>query len=73
MISDRVSSGNTSIPCIVLAKDGNSQETFPVLQKEKARDPDLSFNPSVNNLVSKANAELKYRVIRALVRPMSED
>ena len=27
----RLSSGNT--PCVVLAKDGNSQESFPVLWK----------------------------------------
>ena len=41
------------LPCVVLAKDGNSQETFPVLWKEEARNPDLFFNPSINNLVSK--------------------
>ena len=29
----RLSSGNTFIPCVVSAKDGNSQETFPVLRK----------------------------------------
>ena len=29
----RPSSGNTFIPCIVLAKDDNSQEAFPVLRK----------------------------------------
>ena len=45
--------GNTFIPCVVLAKDGNSQETFPVLRKYEARNLDVFFNPSVNNLVSK--------------------
>ena len=29
----RPSSENTFIPSVVLAKDGNSQETFPVLWK----------------------------------------
>ena len=48
---------NTYIPCVVLAKDGNSQETFPVLQKEEARNPDLFFNPSVNNLVSEGSCQ----------------
>ena len=44
-------------PCIVLAEGGNYQETFPVLRKEKARNPDLFFNPSVNNLVSKGSCQ----------------
>ena len=52
-IDVRPSSGNTFIPCVVLAKGGNSQETFPVLRKEEARNPDIFFNLSVNNLVSK--------------------
>ena len=29
----RPSTENTFIPCVVLAKDGNSQETFPGLRK----------------------------------------
>ena len=53
----RPSSGNTFIPCVVLAKDGNSQETFPVLRKEEARNPVLFFNPSVNNLVSEGSCQ----------------
>ena len=51
----RPSSRNTFIPCIVLAKDGNSQEIFPVLLKEEARNLDLFFNQCVNNLVSKGS------------------
>ena len=31
----RSSSGNTFIPCVVLANDGNFQETFPVLGNNK--------------------------------------
>ena len=45
----RPSSGNTFIPCVVLVKGDNSQEAFPVLQKQEARNPDLFFNPSVNS------------------------
>ena len=53
----KLSSGNTFIPCVVLAKDGNSQEIFPVLRKEEARNLDLFFNPSVNNLVSEGSCQ----------------
>ena len=53
----RPSSGNTFIPCVVLAKDGNSQETFPLLWKEEARNLDLFFNPSVNHLVSEGSCQ----------------
>ena len=53
----RPSSRNTFIPRVVLAEDGNSQETFPVLRKEEARNPNLFFNQSVNNLVSEASCQ----------------
>ena len=59
-----------------IGKNGNSQEAFPVLWKEEAKIRISSLTickqSSVKRIVSKANAEFKYRVISTLVRPSQD-